>query len=337
MAVHEVLGAFGLAPLTVERVEDGCINQTWRVVTAGGEYALRRHRVSSPAAIAAEQLVMRTAQAGGLPVPRIVPEQEGAPFWQSGDGQIWSLASWLPGSVRLPADLTPDVAFHLGRTVAVLHAALTRLGPAQFPMAPQHSAMEPIQALEKFATFRRLIGLKARHDEFDEFCRAYFDQIEPRLRAGSPVLEYYRMAPAQVVHGDIWFRNVLYQGSEISGILDWEYACVAPRVWELGYVFGCWLLAPDDYAATVERTCAFLEGYASGMCLAPGEAALVPEMYRWFRMNHTGPFYNHYILGDSRTNQFLPGNLRQIRLIEEAGPDLRAQIERRVAGLRKPR
>ncbi|HWI54043.1 MAG TPA: phosphotransferase, partial [Symbiobacteriaceae bacterium] len=329
MVGQEVLAAFGLAPLLLERVEDGCINQTWRVVTREGQFALRLHRAGSPAAIAAEQLVMQTAHGDGLPVPRIVPTLAGEPFWQSG-GRIWSLASWLPGSVVTPADLTPDLAHHLGRTVAGVHTALARLSPSRFPVAPQHSAIEPVQALEKFAIFRHLIGLKPRQEGFDEFARDYFDQVELRLRAGSPVLAYYRTAPGQVVHGDVWFRNVLFSGGEISGILDWEYASVAPRVWELGYVFGCWLLMPDDYARTEAHTCAFLEGYAAGQSLSPAEAGLVPEMYRWFRMNHVGPFYNHYVLGDSRTNQFLVPNLRQIRFIEEAGPDLQERIERRV-------
>lgn len=333
MVGQEVLDAFGLTPLQMERVEDGCINQTWRVVADAGEYALRLHRVNSPAAIGAEQLAMRAAFADGLPVPQVVPAG-GAPFWQK-DGRIWSLATWLPGNVITPAGLTPDVAFHLGQTVAGMHTALSRLSPARFPVAPQHSHVEPVQALEKFAIFRHLIGLKERQEEFDEFSRSYFDQIAPRLQAGSPVLEYYRTAPGQVVHGDVWFRNVLFSGTQISGILDWEYACVAPRIWELGYVFGCWLLMPADFDRTAEHTCAFLEGYASARDLTAAEAGLVPEMYRWFRMNHVGPFYNHYVLGDSRTNQFLAPNLRQISFIEEVGGDLQDRIERRVAGLRR--
>lgn len=334
MAEQEILDGFGLEPLRVERVEAGCINQTWRVVTPAGEYALRRHRVESPAAVAAEQLVMQTAHAGGLPVPRIVPTRAGEPFWHRA-GALWSLATWMPGNVLTPADLTPDLAHDLGVTLAQVHGALVQLDPAAFPVAPQHSAIEPVQALEKFAIFRHLITLKGQPDAHDEFARSYFDLIEPRLRAGSPVLAYYRTAPAQVVHGDVWFQNVLFRGRRISAILDWEYTCVAPRLWELGYVFGCWLLMPDDYARTEALTCAFLEGYASAQALAPREAGLVPEMYRWFRMNHVGPFYNHYVLGDSRTNQFLAPNLRQIRFVEEAGPDLQARIERRVAGLRR--
>jgi homoserine kinase type II len=334
MAGQEILDVFGLEPLQVERVEAGCINQTWRVVTQAGEFALRRHRVESPAAVAAEQLVMQAAHAGGLPVPRVVPTRSGGPFWHNA-GTLWSLATWLPGKVGTSAGLTPDLAYDLGETVARVHAALAHLDLAQFPVAPQHSAIEPVQALEKFATFRHLIKLKGQPDQHDEFARAYFDLIEPRLRAGSPVLAYYRTARGQVVHGDLWSQNVLFMGRQISGILDWEYTCVAPRLWELAYVFGCWLLEPGDYGCTEARTCAFLEGYGSAQPLAPREAGLVPELYRWFRMNHVGPFYNHYVLGDSRTTQFLTPNLWQIRWVEEAGPDLRERIERRLTGLRR--
>ncbi|HWI64570.1 MAG TPA: phosphotransferase [Symbiobacteriaceae bacterium] len=337
MVGQEVLDAFGLSPLQVERVEDGCINMTWRVLTPAGAFALRQHRITDPAVIAAEQLVMQTASADGLPVPRLLRTRSAAPFWTDPAGKIWSLVAWLPGGVVTPADLTPDLAFHLGQTVAGVHRALSRLSPSRFPVAPQHSAMEPVQALEKFALFRHVVGLKGRHDEFDDFARRYFDMIEPRLRAGSPALEYHRTAPGQVVHGDLWFRNVLFGGGKVTGLLDWEYASVAPRVWELGYVFGCWLLVPADYGRTEEHTGAFLEGYGSAVHLTPAEAGLVPEMYRWFRMNHVGPFYNHYVLGDSRTNQFLAGNLRQVQFIEEAGPELRDRLERRVAAIRKPR
>jgi len=334
MAGQEILDVFGLEPLQVERVETGCINQTWRVVTHAGEFALRRHRVESPDAVAAEQLVMKTALAPGRPVPRTVTTRAGRRFWHRA-GALWSRASWMPGRVKPPADLTPDLAHDLGAAVGRVHGALAQLDLATFPVAPQHSAIEPVQALEKMATFRHLIAVKGQPDAHDELARAYFDLVEPRLRAGSPVLAYYRTAPGQVVHGDVWSQNVLFIGRQISAILDWEYTCVAPRLWELGYVFGCWLLMPDDFDRTAAHTCAFLEGYGSVQSLAPREAGLVPEMYRWFRMNHVGPFYNHYVLGDSRTNQFLLPNLRQIRFVEEAGPDLRDRIERRMAGPRR--
>jgi Ser/Thr protein kinase RdoA (MazF antagonist) len=116
----------------------------------------------------------------------------------------------------------------------------------------------------------------------------------------------------------------------VTGILDWEYACVAPPLWELAYVFGCWLFVLDDLTRTIELTCQFLAGYCREIPLPATELGRIPELYRWFRLNHMGMFYNHYVLGDHRTDAFLAGNIRQINMVEAIGPDLEAEIIRRL-------
>jgi hypothetical protein len=70
---------------------------------------------------------------------------------------------------------------------------------------------------------------KARHALFDdvaEVCSSLPRHRDLLCRATDPLLEWHYRSklPAEMSHGDLWFGNVLFIGSSVTGIVDWEWA-----------------------------------------------------------------------------------------------------------------
>ncbi|MEV6107429.1 aminoglycoside phosphotransferase family protein [Streptomyces sp. NPDC051940] len=107
------------------------------------------------------------------------------------------LITRLPGRADIrPADAGAAAA-RLGRALARLHAV-------------------PTAALEGFRD-----GMTAAHSP-----RTNFPEPD-RLRLAAQ--------PQVLTHYDFWSGNVLWQGAELTGVIDWSGGCLAPRGFDVGW------------------------------------------------------------------------------------------------------
>jgi len=204
----------GAAPLRLQRLAGGHINETWRVDTSLGQYTLR---LDGPAAMRPgvarnrELLLHAAAAAAGLAPPIVcaVPAAQ-ALVCKYLQGRAWN-----------------DADFHDP-------AALQRLG-------------EQLQRLHGVAP---PAALEARFDPY-ALTLSYLRQGIPRqagdddrLPGGSePVLLQLRRALAEIegaaatpviVHGDLPYGNVL-ENSRLW-LLDWEYAQLADPIYDVACI-----------------------------------------------------------------------------------------------------
>ncbi|HCS13553.1 MAG: homoserine kinase [Zetaproteobacteria bacterium CG06_land_8_20_14_3_00_59_53] len=84
--------------------------------------------------------------------------------------------------------------------------------------------------------------------------------------------------PRGVIHGDLFVDNILFEGDEVTGIIDFYYAHDAPYAMDIAISLNAQaiLLGPDDTA----RMQAFLDGYQSSRPLADAEKAALPGLLR---------------------------------------------------------
>jgi aminoglycoside phosphotransferase (APT) family kinase protein len=105
------------------------------------------------------------------------------------------------------------------------------------------------------------------------------------------------------VHGDLNTANVLLARGEVTGLLDWEYAGIGWREYDLAWI----LRAERDYLNTEAERNAVLEGYSS-------VASYDPETLRWcevmnylhvaFLSRHRLPGYEEFALEKAREVSF---------------------------------
>ena len=85
--------------------------------------------------------------------------------------------------------------------------------------------------------------------------------------------------PQSVIHADLFRDNVLFNEDNISGIIDFYYACTGCMLYDLAITFNDWC---RDASSRIDRTRAkaLLTGYGSIRPLQPEEQTSWPEAIR---------------------------------------------------------
>lgn len=177
---------------------------------------LRIHGASHsghPAAL--EFALLQALQDAQFPVPEVLMVNEG----KADSTAPYLLMSFMPGSSRIaPATIGARIRT-MARTLDAIHRSTT----TGLPRLPER--------LEPFP------------EAFDYWPQgADWQPLRGQLEA-CQIPAYSE--PALLLHGDFWPENLLWQGSEISAVLDWEDAAlgdpladVAAAGVELRYLFG---------------------------------------------------------------------------------------------------
>lgn len=88
-----------------------------------------------------------------------------------------------------------------------------------------------------------------------------------------------RRLPRANLHADLFRDNVMFDGPQLSGVIDFYNACSGPMLYDLAIAFNDWC-SDEEGAVDVARGKAFLAGYAAQRRLTASEAALWPVMLR---------------------------------------------------------
>ncbi len=319
MAVATVCSAFGFGvPVVVERVTAGYLNRDEAVTLADGRrlfFKGSRHR--DPRVVEAEHAVIRHAAAHDVPTPlplvapggRSVVVVEGTP---------WSAFPFVDG-----ATLTgPTAATTLGALLARTHRALTSCttegltfaeGPLDWSTAATHAEMATI---EDHIAAREAAGTT---DAFDAFTRAAFGTLRQVLD-DAPSPDAFARLPRQVIHGDFYPPNLLCDaaGAPVA-VLDWEFATVRPRVWDIARAIAFTFLGvhggPPDLAAARRFVAAYREAHP----LPDGELAAGVSLYLWRTAHSLIKYRWHDERGPQPTDALVPDELTLIRWLHVHG------------------
>lgn len=260
-ALHDHLAAgWGLggdlSPLTSER------DLNHRLDSADGRFLVRLTNPAEPPAMTDFQTRAHlhvAARAPGLPVPRLIPTRDGAP-WRATPAGLMRVFTWLEGTPLHARPRSPELARESGAALAELTAAL-----ADFTHpAADHPLLWDIRQAARLAPLLPAIGDAAIRAEAESFVATFAPDIAPRLAA----------LPFQICHNDFNPWNLLADGGRITGILDFGDMVWTARVCDLGVAAAYQI----DPAAPGESLAAFLAGYRGRLPLLPGEAALLYDL-----------------------------------------------------------
>jgi homoserine kinase type II len=239
-------------------IAEGIENTNYRLETSRGRYILtlyekRVDEADLPFFIA----LLDHLSERGCPVPRILPDREGSAI-QHVAGRPACLIEFLSGAaVDQPTSAQAHAA---GRALGHMHAALADftlsrrnpLGPAGWAALAERCGSD----LEMIAS-----GLGDRVSRELAFMSANWPDHLPRA----------------VIHADLFPDNVLMSGDEVTGLIDFYFACTDVRAWDLAVMHTAWSFAPD-YDAAIGN--ALIAGYESEHPLAPDERAAFPILAR---------------------------------------------------------
>ena len=321
-----VCAAFGVGvPVAAERVAAGYLNRNAVVTLADGERLfLRGSRHGDARVIEAEHAVIRHAAARGVPAP-LPRRAPGGGSVMRVNGRLWSAFPYVAGETLAGARL-PET---LGTLLATVHRALadcptTGLTFAEGPLAWETAATRAEMAtIEAHIAARRAAG---RADDFDRFTLAAFAALRPILRA-TPLPDAFDWLPRQVIHGDCYPPNILTDAAGApTALLDWEFATVRPRVWDIARAIAFTFLGvhadPPDLAAARRCIAAYRaaaplpdDEIAAGIALYHARAAHNIVKYRW-----------HDARGPQPTDALAPGELMLAQWLPAHGRSFAAYL-----------
>lgn len=147
--------------------------------------------------VRSEAIGCRLLAGSGLPVPRLIASDADG----STSGGYANLSTWLPGTVRL-GPLGLDAIDELARVAVVIHA--TPVDPARRP--PPYAFWTPAEPA---------IPAWARRPELWRTAIAVFTAGPPPARPG-------------LLHRDFHPGNILWDGDQITGVIDWAETSWGP-------------------------------------------------------------------------------------------------------------
>ncbi|MBL8566564.1 MAG: homoserine kinase [Hyphomicrobiaceae bacterium] len=119
-----------------------------------------------------------------------------------------------------------------------------------------------------------------------------FDRFRDRANEISPGLEgviadelaallpaWPQNLPSGVIHADLFPDNVFFVGSELSGLIDFYFACNDAFAYDLAICLNAWCFEPD-HAYNMTKGRALLKGYEQVRPLSAAERAAMPMLAR---------------------------------------------------------
>ncbi|HET8628787.1 MAG TPA: phosphotransferase [Thermomicrobiales bacterium] len=196
----------------------------------GGDVVVRVHRAwLEPARLTAIQAVRSALREAELPVAETIPALDGSP-WTALGKQLVEVERYVPGEAMNSWPRLLTGMRMLGR----LHGALAGI-PAE-PAArtpPTANQIDAGEALPSVRCATSVIRSWARSgDEWAaaDKTEALAEQLETARRPLDGRL------PRQLVHGDFWDNNVLFDADSIVGILDLDFLAERERIDDIALI-----------------------------------------------------------------------------------------------------
>jgi len=277
MAVYTQLGAETMARIiadfdvgeliSAKGIAEGVSNSNWLVETrtSAGEacrfiltmYESRVETADLPFFLG---LLDHLAERG-CPVPRTIHDRDNRPF-RFHAGKALALIEFLPGvSVSNPS---PAQAHAVGHALAQVHLAV-----ADFAGTRENS-----------------MGLAASRGLLEACGEDGLASIDPRL----PGLVWRNLPdlaahwpeglPVSVIHADLFPDNVLMLGNQVSGLIDFYFACTDITAYDIAVTHAAWCFSQDGTLFDPEISRSLLSGYEEVRRLEPAERDALPILAR---------------------------------------------------------
>lgn len=225
--VAEIVAEFALRPTNIEPLGSagGFSGASfWRLHATQGTFCLRRWPTEHPSA---EQLrfihsmLQRAANRGITFLPDPLHTVRGMTFVER-QGRLWEVAPWLPGAADFHDRPSVERLAAAAEAVARLHVALADEHPT---WAPSPSVRERIEQGNRLLADAPHIAQKLHECPWHEFtapATRIWHLALPRLpglvsRLAAVRDQCFRLQP---VVRDVWHQHVLFEGDQVTGIID---------------------------------------------------------------------------------------------------------------------
>jgi homoserine kinase type II len=247
--------------VSAKGIAEGVENSNYLVDTNGGRFILTLYEKRvSPGDLPYFLSLLTHLADRGLPVPRPIPDREGRTL-QTLEGRPACLIEFLPGiSMSDPGALDCRAA---GEALGRMHLAAADFAPVR----------------------ENSLGLAGWH-RLGEACGARAAEIDPGLadliadELAHLDANWPAGLPRGTIHADLFPDNVLHVGHEVTGLIDFYFACTDIRAYDLAVCHAAWTFSADGRDYRHACAAALGQGYRSSYGLSAEEVDAFPTLCR---------------------------------------------------------
>ncbi len=255
------IASYGLGEvLSCKGIAEGVENTNYLVETSQGRFILtlyekRVQREDLPFFLG----LMEHLANAGISCPTPVRDLAGQMLRELA-GRPAALVTFLDGVwIRRPK---AEHAFAVGQALARLHLA------GQSYATHRANALGPAGWGSLFARFE---------DGADDISPGLASEIRRELDELLP--NWPAALPSGVIHADLFPDNVFFRGNELSGLIDFYFACNDFLAYDIAVSLNAWCFE-QDFSFNITKGRALLKGYRSVRELDAAERAALPMLAR---------------------------------------------------------
>ncbi len=248
------------AVVSCKGIAEGVENSNYLLQTDTGNYILTLYEKRvSPDDLPFFINLMEHLSRRGLRCPTPVHGKDGRALRQL-CGRPAAIITFLQG--LWPRRILPQHCSAVGRALADLHRA-----GSDFKMTRVNALGAP--------AWRPLFASAA----------AGADEVKPGLRAhledelNGLATHWPRGLPSGVIHADLFPDNVFFQGDEVSGLIDFYFACTDFLAYDLAVCLNAWCFETDS-SFNVTKARLMVAAYSGVRPLSEAEFAALPMLAR---------------------------------------------------------
>jgi homoserine kinase type II len=248
------------ALLSYKGIAEGVENTNYLVHTEKGPYLLTLYekRVAAPDLPFFLGLMEHLAKAG-INCPTPVHDAHGRVL-RTLSGKPAALVTFLEGVwIRRPQ---PRHCGALGQAMASLHLAGRSFA---------HSRANALGVADWRPLFQRF---RLRADDIAPGLAAVIEEELDQLEANWPA-----KLPQGIIHADLFPDNAFFLGDQLSGLIDFYFACKDALAYDIAIALNAWCFE-SDHAFNMTKGQALLKGYQGVRALEPTERQALPLLAR---------------------------------------------------------
>ena len=230
--IHQLMREYGLHPIDYEFIDGGAGNTSYWIRTIENQFVLTVFEIE-PGTVSKVCELLFLLEKHAFPTTRIRKLANGNSF-TSFQGKSVLLKPYIIGEVE--KDLDATMLAQTGEVMGRLHAILS---PNSLPDSYQYG----------FQTYPPLIK-QGIHPEYEHWLAEKYIYLKENISED---------LPRGVIHADLFYDNVLFDGKEFKAIIDFEAACKYYLDFDLGMaLLG---LCENNLKIDLKKARSFLKGY----------------------------------------------------------------------------
>ena len=253
--LESVAHYFELGTLLPARRAGGYANTTYFVTTDKGKYVIKWLLPAKREKLQQEVLYLHCLKNYGFPVASYLQAPNDSFIYQKGN-EIAVAMKKLPGHHPYP---TKEVNKRIGSTLALLHTLPTQTLPRKNSWLEKAYLPEALEIVKSQLSAGDLQPILQEYEQVRDFDPTHF--------------------PQTIVHGDLVPHNCLFEGLELSAVLDWEEVCIGAAVQDFAVCILNFCFSPQGFDR--ELYYAFYESYTRVRPLSKQERSVIERAVKY--------------------------------------------------------